>query len=135
MKYSIVYIFVTCFTDLITHRLFLITPTFFDTVNILVYVQVYIMMHVCMLNHFSHVWLFVTWWTVASRLLHPWGLSIKNAGVDCHVLLQGIFQTQGWNPSFLHLLHWQVGSLPLAPPGKPVYNYIYTPLGNLLLNQ
>jgi len=31
--------------------------------------------------------------------------------------LQGIFPTQGSN---LHLLHWQVGSLPLAPPGKPV---------------
>ena len=24
--------------------------------------------------------------------------------------------TQGWNP---HLLHWQVDSLPLVPPGKP----------------
>ena len=23
------------------------------------------------------------------------------------------------NPSLLHLLHWQAGSLPLAPPGKP----------------
>ena len=40
----------------------------------------------------------------------------KNAGVGCHVLLQGIFPAQGSNP---HLLHWQVGSLPLAPPGKP----------------
>ena len=25
---------------------------------------------------------------------------------------------QGWNPSLLHLLHWQVDSLPLVPPGK-----------------
>ena len=25
----------------------------------------------------------------------------------------------GSTPGFLHLLHWQVGSLPLAPPGKP----------------
>ena len=37
-----------------------------------------------------------------------------------HALLQGIFLTQGWNPHLLHLLRWQVGSLPLAPPGKPV---------------
>ena len=37
----------------------------------------------------------------------------------CHALLQGIFLTQGLNPALLHLLHWQVGSLPLAPPGKP----------------
>ena len=43
----------------------------------------------------------------------------KNTGVDCHALLQRIFPTHGLNPCLLHLLHWQVGSLPLAPPGKP----------------
>ena len=37
----------------------------------------------------------------------------------CHALLQGIFPTQESNPHHLCLLHWQVGSLPLAPPGKP----------------
>jgi len=30
----------------------------------------------------------------------------------------GIFPTQGLNLHLLHLLHWQAGSLPLAPPGK-----------------
>ena len=30
----------------------------------------------------------------------------------------GIFPTQGSNPSLLCLLHWQAGSLPLAPSGK-----------------
>ena len=34
----------------------------------------------------------------------------KNTGVGCHFLLQGIFLTQGSN---LHLLHWQMDSLPL----------------------
>ena len=34
------------------------------------------------------------------------------SGVSCHALLQGIFQTQGWNPSPLHLPHWQADSLP-----------------------
>ena len=43
----------------------------------------------------------------------------KNTEVDCHALLQGIFLTQGLNPGLLYLLHWQVGSLPLVPPGKP----------------
>ena len=33
---------------------------------------------------------------------------------------QGIFLTQGSNSSLLCLLHWQSGSLPLAPPGKPL---------------
>ena len=44
----------------------------------------------------------------------------KNTGVDCHALLQGIFPTQGLNLHLSHLLHWQEGSLPLAPAGKPV---------------
>ena len=43
----------------------------------------------------------------------------KTTGVGCYALLQGIFPIQGLNPRLLHLLHWQAGSLPLAPPGKP----------------
>ena len=39
------------------------------------------------------------------RLLCLWNSPGKNTGVGCHVLLQGIFLTQGSNPS---LLHWQV---------------------------
>ena len=31
----------------------------------------------------------------------------------------GIFPTQGLNPCLLHLLHWQVGSLPVVLPEKP----------------
>ena len=34
---------------------------------------------------------------------------------------RGIFPTQGPNPCLLHLLQWQVGSLPRALPGKPIY--------------
>ena len=40
--------------------------------------------------------------------------------MSCHVLLQGTFPTQGSNPHLLGLLHWQVDSLPLAPPGESV---------------
>ena len=42
----------------------------------------------------------------------------KNTGEGCQALLQGIFQTQEWKPGLLCLLQWQLGSLPLAPPGK-----------------
>ena len=42
----------------------------------------------------------------------PWDSSDKNTGVGCHALLQGL------NLCLLSLLHWQVGSIPLAPPGK-----------------
>ena len=48
-------------------------------------------------------------------------------GVGCHVL-QWIFPTQGLNQLLLCLLHWKVGSLSLAPPGKtkdPLCNSYY----------
>ena len=54
-----------------------------------------------------------------SGLLCPWESPGKNTGIGCHALLQGIFPTQGLNSCLLYLLHWQAGSLPLTPPGKP----------------
>ena len=63
------------------------------------------------------------------------GFSTQEYWVGCHLLLlQGIFPTQGSNPCLLRLLHWQVSSLPLALPGKPlVYKYceIITTVGSL----
>ena len=55
----------------------------------------------------------------------PWDSPGKNTGVGCHFLFQGIFPTQGSNLHHLHLLHWQAGSLPLAPHWRPhlVNNY------------
>ena len=44
---------------------------------------------------------------------------VKNTGVDCHALLQGIFPTQGLNLHLLYLLYWQAGSYHQAPPGNP----------------
>ena len=48
--------------------------------------------------------------------------------MGCHALLQGIFPIQGSNLHLLPLLHWQVGSLPLVPPGKPTKEGNGTPL-------
>ena len=73
-----------------------------------------------LLSHFSYVQLFVTPWTVANQAPLSMGFSSKDTGVGCHSLLQGIFPTQG---SKLHLLHWQVSSLSLGPPGKPLIWY------------
>ena len=55
-------------------------------------------------------------------LLCPWDSPGKNMGVGCYALLQGIFQTQGSNPHLLRLNHWQAGSLPPGPAGKPQIN-------------
>ena len=48
----------------------------------------------------------------------------KNTGMGCHFLLQGIFLSPGSNLHLLCLLHWQAGSLPLAPSGKPLWALI-----------
>ena len=61
-----------------------------------------------------------------TRLLCPPDSPGKNTGVGCHVAFQGIFPTQGLNPCLLGLLHWQVVSLPLVPPGKPHFPYKHT---------
>ena len=79
-----------------------------------------------MLNHFSHVWLFVTLWTIACQaplskgfsvseshsvvsnflwphgLYSPWNSPGQNTGVGSLSLLQGIFPTQGLNLGLSH---------------------------------
>ena len=65
--------------------------------------------HTCMCAQtLSRVRLFATSWTVT---FCAWRVSGKNTGAGFHFLLQGIFLTQGSN---LHLLLWQVDSLPLC---------------------
>ena len=48
----------------------------------------------------------------------------RNTAVGCCAPLQGIFLTEGSNSHLLHLLHWQMGSSPLAPPGKPLLIFV-----------
>ena len=54
----------------------------------------------------------------SARLIYPWASPGKNTRMGCHAL-QGIYSAQGSSPHLLGLLHWQAGSLPLVPPGKP----------------
>ena len=63
--------------------------------------------------------------TLAGQAPLSTGFSSKNTGVGWQALLQGIFLTYRLNPCLLCLLHWQVSSLPLAPPQNP-----YHPLSN-----
>ena len=74
-----------------------------------------------MVSRFSHVQLFVTLWTIVRQaFLCLWDSPGEDGGVGRHALLQGFFPTQGLNLHILSLLHQQVASLPLAPPGKPI---------------
>ena len=77
-----------------------------------------ILENMCVLSRLSCVRLFVTLGLQPARFLCPWDSAGKDVGVGCHNLLQGSFPTQELNPYLLCLLHWQVDSLPLVPPGK-----------------
>ena len=62
-------------------------------------------MHACMC---SVVFTSVTPWTVTASLLCPSDFPIKNTGVICHFLLQGIFPIQSLNLHLLCPVHWLV---------------------------
>ena len=60
-------------------------------------------------------------WTVPHQDALTLGFSRQEYWRGCRFLLRGIFLTQGSN---LHLLHWQVGSLPLSHFGnRHMYTY------------
>ena len=54
-----------------------------------------------------------------ARLFCPWDSPGKNTGESCLFFLQGVFLTQGSSLYLLHLLHWQMDSLPLSHLGTP----------------
>ena len=60
-------------------------------------VCVCVCVHMRVCSHFSHIWLFVTLWTVPARSLCPWESLGKNTGVGYHAPLKGIFLAQGLN--------------------------------------
>ena len=60
---------------------------------------------------FCVLWKLSVYTILWSTSLCPWDFPGKNIGVGYHLLLQGIFPTQG-------SLHWQVSSLPLSYQGS-----------------
>ena len=65
------------------------------------------------------VWIFVTLWTVAHQVPLSMGFSRQEYWSRLPCPSPGNLP-QGLNPrGLLPLLHWQLGSLPLVPPGKP----------------
>ena len=62
-------------------------------------------------------------WTVAHQAPLFLEFSRQEYWRGCHVLLQGIFSTQGSNAGFSCLLHWQVGSLPFVVAEKLYHRY------------
>ena len=74
---------------------------------------------VCIVSHFSHVQLFATPWTVAHQAPLSMGLSRQESWSGLLCPAPGDLPNREIEPNLFCLLHWQVGSLPLAPPGKP----------------
>ena len=79
----------------------------------------HIYIYACLLSCFSYVQLFVTPWNLAHQAPLSIGCSRQEywSGLPCPL------PRDLPDPHLLHLLHWQVGSLSLPPPGKPIYIY------------
>ena len=85
------------------------------------------MLGACMLGLFSRVWLSVTLWS--SRLLCTWHQAHapdKNTGVGCHVLLQGIFPTQGSKPLSLMSVALAGGFFTSSATGEALCKVLYS---------
>ena len=68
-------------------------------------------------------WLTLQYWGLQSSPVH----AILQARILQWVAMpssRGIFSTQESNPCLLHLLHWQMGSLPLVLSGKCIWGFI-----------
>ena len=78
----------------------------------------------------SPVRLSVTPWTITHQVPLPMEFSRQEYWRGCHFLLQGIFPIHGSNSCLLHLLHWQVGSLPLSHLGSPRESTEVANIGN-----
>ena len=73
----------------------------------------------CMLNQYSRVWLFVPPWTIACQAPLFTGFSRQEYWNGLPSPPPADRPDPGIEPTSLNLLHWQVGSLPLTPHGKP----------------
>ena len=79
----------------------------------------YVCVHVCW--SLSHVWLFVTPWTVASQVSLSTGFSRQKYRNGEPFPSPGDLSDPGIEPRSPAL---QVDSLSSEPPGKPMYQYI-----------
>ena len=71
------------------------------------------------LSHCSRVWLLVTPWTAARHAPLSMEFPREEYWSGLPFPTPGDLPNPGNLCCSLRLLHWQVGSLPLAPPGKP----------------
>ena len=87
----------------------------------------YILCLYCCAQSLTHVWHFMSPWTVAHQALLSMGFPRQESWSGfpewSRFLLQGIFPTQVWNPC---VLYWQADSLPLSHPMWDNLSHDYT---------
>ena len=80
----------------------------------------------CVLSLFSHVWLWPLLWTAACQA--PRSIEFFRQSILEWVAMsssRGSSEPRDWTASLTSDLHGQAGSLPSAPPGKPIYICVY----------
>ena len=108
-----------CMSDTVYVRYIRVCEWMYNHVNLSLslfeYVHVSVYLCVCAQSSVlsDYLWLHVAYRAPPIHGIFP----SKNTEVGCYFLLQGIFLTQGSNQCLLHLLHWQVGPLPLQHQG------------------
>ena len=73
----------------------------------------------CVLGCFSHVQLFAILWITAHQAPLSMGFSRQEYWIGLPFPPPGDPPDSGLNPHLLHLLHWQLDSLPLEHLGSP----------------
>ena len=101
----------------------LLPPSIFPSIRVFLNESVLCLV-MCYTKSLQSWLLFATLWTIACQGPLSMGFSRQENWGVYHALLQGIFLTQGLDLRFFHLLHRQVGSLPLALPGK-LYSHTF----------
>ena len=76
----------------------------------------------CVLSRFSHVWLFATLWTVAHQTSLFMGFSRQEYWSELLCPPSKDLPNPESCLPLSCLLHWKMGSLPIAPPGKPTFH-------------
>ena len=85
-------------------------------------------MRVCVASHFSHIQLFSTVGTVAHESPLCMGFSRQEYWSGLLYPPPGDLPDPGIKPVSLTSSHWQAGSSPLGPPGKPLHEVCYAML-------
>ena len=86
-----------------------------------VFYFLFIWLHACMLSRFNCVQLLANLWTAARQVPLSLGFSRQEYWSELPCPFPGDLPNPGIKPASLH---WQVGSLPLTPPGKPLFAFI-----------